>query len=471
MQTDTKTPPSLPIGGLRHLWKISLPLMISSLATLFMIFVDRCFLASYSLDNLNAAVNGGTLAWAHLGTLGMITGISSVFVAQYYGAKQVEKIGQPVWQMIWVSLAAFLVLIPIGVFSGPFIFQHLPNSHLPSQYFRILLTLAPSYGLVSALSGFFIGRGKTKLILLLAIGANVINIVFDRILIFGIKGIVPELGISGAAIATSMGSIFQAIFLMAIFLKKENHARFNTRDWQLRVPLMIKCLKVATPQALFYGFELIGWSIFYFMMTSMSEMHITVSSICQTLIILLSFFFEGLTKGVSAISAQMIGARNKDNIRKLLKSALLLLLLFTIASTVLIVGFPQLLINSLLPGNTPIVPSGHVMMVSLICVIGYLFFEGIRWILGGILTAAGDTLFLFIGGSLSVWVCLLLPEYFIVVRNSLSVEVAWIVAACYAAFLAIFYYGRYQQGKWKQIELVHQTTTPPDGNEQELETS
>ena len=92
------------LGSLKELIKVAFPLMISSLAWLFMIFVDRCFLAKYSTSSLNSATSAGTLAWGFIGGLGILTGLCSIYVAQYNGSKQYDKIGAPVWQMIWLAL-------------------------------------------------------------------------------------------------------------------------------------------------------------------------------------------------------------------------------------------------------------------------------------------------------------------------------------------------------------------------------
>ena len=97
-----------PEGSIRELWAISMPLMISTLASLFMIFTDRIFLAHYSLPSLNAAVTAGTLAWALMVGVGMLTAMSEIFVAQYNGAKQYQRLGVPVWQMIWLSFFSLL---------------------------------------------------------------------------------------------------------------------------------------------------------------------------------------------------------------------------------------------------------------------------------------------------------------------------------------------------------------------------
>src|SRR5271163_4406056 len=104
-----------PEGSIRELWTISLPLMVSTLAMLFMIFTDRIFLAHYSIGALNASVNAGTLAWAFMAGLGMVTAMSEVFVAQYNGAKLPKRIGSPVWQMIWFSLFSVSLCIPLAL--------------------------------------------------------------------------------------------------------------------------------------------------------------------------------------------------------------------------------------------------------------------------------------------------------------------------------------------------------------------
>ena len=84
----------------------------------------------------------------------------------------------------------------------------------------------------------------------------------------------------------------------------------------------------------------------------------------------------------------------------------------------------------------------------------YLFFDGLRWVLSALLTAAGDTLFLLILGSLSVWAFLLLPIYTIVVQNRLDVEYAWGLTVLYAILFFIVYWIRFKRGAWQSVDLI-----------------
>ena len=92
--------------------------------------------------------------------------------------------------------------------------------------------------------------------------------------------------------------------------------------------------------------------------------------------------------------------------------------------------------------------------ICLILMFINLFFEGVRWVFSGLLIAAGDTYFLMITGSVSVWIGLLAPIWLIVLPYHLSVEYAWLIASIYSLVLFIVYAIRFKQGAWKRIDLI-----------------
>ncbi len=442
-----------PEGSIRELWNISLPLMISTLASLFMIFTDRIFLAHYSVEALNASVNAGTLAWAIMSGIGMITAMSEVFVAQYNGAKHYKRLGIPVWQMIWFALFSCLFFVPLAVWGSPAIFAGDRYASLEIDYFRLLMLFGPSYALMMAFSGFFIGRGRTKVMIWLAIVANLINIVLDWALIFGVPGLVPEMGIQGAAIATCLGYFFESAVLGYLFLKKENRISFGAANWKFNWKEMKKCCRVGVPQGIFCALEVFGWAVFYWMMTDMGEKHITISSICQSFTILLSFFCDGLSRGAAAVAGNFIGSQRYDLVRKVLRSGFALMIVFSVATAFILVVDPVDIVKVLFIQN----PDPAIQASLKVCMVLsfiYIFFDGLRWVFSGLLVAAGDTLFLLIAGSLSVWVFLLAPVYFFVVKQNLPIEYAWGLTVLYAALFFLVYWIRFKQGSWQKINLV-----------------
>ncbi len=448
-------------GSFRELLSLAAPLMLSSFSMLLMLFVDRLLLAHYSTAALNSAVNASTLGWAFLFGWVILANITEVFVAQYHGAKQLNRMGEPVWQMLWLALASSIFFIPMAIWGGELIYGSSPNTEMERIFIRWMMFFGPTFAAYGALSGFFIGQGKTKLITILAICANVINAFLDVCLIFGVKDLIPALGIKGAAIATSMGSVFQMLVLLYFFLKKENREKFGTANYKFIPKAFWQCFKIGSPGAVFALVETLGWAIFYYMMTLVSEEHITIAGICQSLVILLFFFGEGISKAATAICGNLIGAKRMWFIPNVLKSGILIHFLFLCAAMVMFTLFHQVLIQQFLPNATPeyVASIEGTLMNCLFASLIYVFFEGIRWLFSGILTAAGDTTFLLIAGSLSVWILLVAPVYFFVVKMQASVEIAIYFWVFFSIGAIALYYWRYASDLWKNKSIITEAVT------------
>lgn len=468
-------------GSIRELWKVSLPLMISFLSTVAMMFIDRLFLSFYSPLALNAAASSGTLAWALIWGLCTLANMAEVFVAQYNGAKRYDKLGEPAWQMVWMGIFSIGFFAFMGSIGAQLIYGS-ADSVFELDYFRWMMYSSPFFVLSSALSAFYIGQGKTQIIKWLAVLSNLVNVILDPIFIFGIKGYFPALGIKGAAIATGIGMMVQMVVLFWLVLKKKNRKKFGSGRWRFNPSAFWRITKIGMPPALFVTFELMGWAIFYTLMRMMSTQHILVASVCQSILILFLFFGLGLEKGVAAVAGNMIGAKKSDEIKKLMRSGITLILLFAVFLAIFFIAYPDPMINWFfqtpesiegaigMQGLTAgeIQEAKNLVRIGLIIVFFHVCFENARWLLSGILTAAGDTLFLLIAGSFSVWVFLLAPTYFFIVKTNQPITVALIVWVVYSIIGTILYLLRFYSGKWKnkvvvEEEIVEEEFTPEEG--------
>ena len=455
-------------GSLKEIWKLSLPLMISFLSLFVMIFVDRIFLSFYSTDALNAATSAGTLCWSLILGCSTLASLAEVFVAQYNGAKQYKMIGEPVWQMVWFSAVSILFFFPMAIWGTSLFYGHAHPANLEYDYFNYTMFFSPPAVLVAALTAFFVGQGKTSIIKWLALLGNVVNIILDPILIFGIKDILDPMGIKGACIATGIGITVQAAVLFYLFLKKENRQNFGTCNWQFKIAPFIRCVKIGLPPAIFVFIELLGWSIFYWMMIKISIEHILVSSICQSILLLFVFFGLGLEKGAAIVAGNLIGAKKTDKVNNVLLSGCKMIGVFSIVIILFFIVYPDFLINLFL--KNPQALESHVNLTaltdeylasirstirtSLVFIAIYMIIEDIRWLINGILTAAGDTLFLMIVGAACVWLFLLLPTYFFILKPHASIKLAFVIWVVYSVIATSLFYFRFRQGKWKQRALI-----------------
>ena len=196
-------------GSLRELLYVSVPLMISSGSVSLMHALDRIFLTWSSKEALAAALPAGVLHWTILSLAFGTASYVNAFVAQYEGSDQRDRVADSVWQGVYFSIVASLVML-LFIPLAPLVFQlsgHDPRvQQLEIEYFSILFLGSGPLVLAAALSCFYSGRGQTKVIMVVNIVGALANAVVDYVLIFGKFGF-PEMGIRGAAMGTIFGSL------------------------------------------------------------------------------------------------------------------------------------------------------------------------------------------------------------------------------------------------------------------------
>jgi len=437
-------------GSIKELWGVTVSLAISYFSMFVMTFVDRVFLAAYSQDALTACTTAGTPAWAIIFAVVTLISMSEVIIAQRNGAGQYKALGSTPWQMVYLTLLATPILFYFAPHIADWILQPTPYN---KEWFVWTIYSSPAYFLLAAFTAFFVGQGKSNIIKWLALLGNAVNIVLDYFLIFGYKTIIPALGVKGAVIATGAGTFVQALILFYIFFRKKNREEFGTAIFKFDRDQFYQILRIGFPPGIFILFEIAGWALFYHMMTSLSPLHITTANLVQSILMLYFFFGCGLEKGASAIAGNLIGANKKDKLSNLARSGVILsfgYLLFTCVSLFLFADF--LIINLVNKETVPVDISTLLyctkMVMPLLCV--YILFENFRWLLGGILIAAGDTFFMMLTGFFSVWIFMLLPTYLFVYVLKAHVIYAFWVWLFYSIFATLPIYLRYKSSGWKE---------------------
>ncbi len=422
-----------PVGSIREISTISFPLMLSALSGALMMFFDRYILAQYSVESMNAAAGASLSIWVFQVLILGIAGIAEVFVGQYNGAKQYHKLASPVWQMIWFSLLLGALLLPIA--------QLFPHLFIPERYhaqgsiyFKWMLSFSALIGINTALTAFFVGRGKVKLITSVVIAGNVINIILDLVLIFGIKNIFEPMGILGAVVATIISQVIQLVILLAVFLNKANRNKYQTHQAHLNTKELLECIKIGLPSALGHMVEIAAWSIQFHILSMVSHTHATIMAIGQSVFGLVAFTTEGLSKGVIAVTSNLIGAKYISPIPRVFFSSFMLHLGIACILIVPLVFHPEWLLEDFLSAETSkdtVDLVLHYTALSCTWIFLYFIFDGLVWISAGVLTAAKDTVFILVTNALNSWIFALLPTYYFIVIKGASPEKAWMMVTLY----------------------------------------
>lgn len=437
---------------MRQLWSIALPLMMGSLSAMVMMFVDRLILAHYSLDAHNAAVEAFNVGWPFL--IGWITlcNVTQIFVAQSFGAGNHRQLGQPVWQMMWLILGSVAVFIILAFACPKVLFGADASYEVQRTYLRWMLIFGPIHGVFNALNGFFIGQRKPLLPTATVLVGNIINGFCCYLFVFGYGKIIPEMGAVGAAISMNVAVVGQSAILFLFFLNHENRKTCGTGEFSWKPQLLRSCIAVGSPQALFCFLEVAGWAVFYKMMATLGESHLTVAGIVQALLILFMFFGDGLFRAVAALSGNAIGAGRPDLVFKIVRMGFISMAYFAIAFASLLWFTHNLIINQFLSSTSLemralIYPS---LLFGFANAVVYKYLEGIRMIITGALTASADTIFLLIGGTCSIWLFMVMPVYFFVMLPKAPIEVALVFCSFYTLVSAAIYLIRFYRGNWQK---------------------
>lgn len=393
-----------PLGSLRELVALAVPLAISLVSNGLMCFCDRLFLAQYSAEAMNASVNGIIWYYAITITLFAMAETSEVFVGRANGAGDMKECGKSVWQLLFIILAFSIPMIIISKLAAPFIFTGV-NAGLETDYFVNLMNFAPFCESSVCLTGFFIAIGKPRVITMTVICANLVNIILDPIFIFG-WGPIPEMGAKGAAIATGIAQVVQFGWLLAQFLSPNKRKNYGTSLFNFNWTMIKDCLSVSLPSGIARSVEVFAHCAFTKIVVNVGSDIMTSFAVVNSIYTLIYFLTESISKSSSAVCANVFGAKLEHRLPQVIFSALRLTTVVTILLTIL---FPllshhicTLFLGEFHPTN-PVYDYHSDVFWSLILLCISFFFDATSFVFIGFLTAAKDTKFLLIASPLIYW--------------------------------------------------------------------
>ena len=249
-------------SSLKSILSVTVPMVLTAMSSNFMFVIDRIMLAGYSIDSMNASIISANLVGIFTFMLIGIADSAEVFVGQYNGSKQYEKLAAPAWQMIYMSLASCVILWPMAYFSD--YVNTLPHYYLKDgvEFQRILLYFAFLPPLKVAFAAFFIGQGKPKIVTFSIITGAIINVVLCYSFIYGIKNTIPSMGCKGAAIANVISEFISIVILAAVFFNCKNRKIYKTfKNCKFNKGLFFGCARIGVPVSFGNFISMIAWYI------------------------------------------------------------------------------------------------------------------------------------------------------------------------------------------------------------------
>ncbi len=445
-------------AGYLEFLKIAFPLIISTGAWSIQSFVNRFFLAWHSQDAFAASLPAGTLNFSIMSIfVGTLTYID-VFVSQYYGRKQYRFIGPSIWQSFYLAFLGAFALLSVSFFSQN-IFDfigHAPSvAKEESDYFRVLCYGAFPSLAASALSGFYAGRGKTKVVLLVNIIGITVNVVFDYLLIFGKCGF-PEMGIKGAAFASIFGAFTMLIIFIVKILSKNNKRIYNTKIAKPDFSFLKRLIKFGFPNGVQFFFDMSGFTFFILIIGTLGTLELSATNIAMNINYLAFMPLVGCGITTSILVGQYLG-RNKASIAQFSVQTSLHIVYAYITLVILAYIFiPNVFIYPFSKGSeAEIIEQIRPIAINLLRFVAlYSLFDPLNIVFASAIKGAGDTAFVMKLLIITSVFVLAIPMYLITSVFKMGLYAGWCVMLVYAVVLATSFYLRYKTGKWKKMRVI-----------------
>jgi MATE family multidrug resistance protein len=446
-------------GGFRDVLRLALPLILSTGSWSIQQFMDRMFLTWYSADAIAAASPAGifnfTVMSLFIGTASYV----GTFVAQYYGANMPHRIGPAIWQGIYVAIIGGLFVMGLIPLAWP-IFNAIGHDMAVREqeviYFQYLCIGSMPLIAAAAMSSFFSGIGKTVIIMWVNLAMTAINIILDYGMIFGRLGM-PQMGIKGAAIATSIAAFFNFFAYLVIIVRPwYNHTFHTIRGWRFEKELFWRLVRFGVPSGVQFFLDMSGFTAFLMIMGRLGTVNLAATNIAFNINTIAFMPMLGFGIAISVLVGQYLGKNRPDLAQKSTYSGFIMTFVYMATISFLYVAVPGLFIEPFAARSDPWVFSGiwNLTVVLLRFVAVYSLFDTLSIVFSSALKGAGDTRFImYMIVGVSVFV-LVIPSYIGIIVLGGGLYMGWTFASLYVIFLGLGFLLRFLKGKWKSMRVI-----------------
>ena len=305
---------------LKTLVTLMLPMVAQNLITLAAQMMDSLMLGRLGQIELSASSLANQPFFIfNLLIFGMASG-SSVLNAQFWGKQDVRSIKIVISICLKVALTVSILLgAAVMLFPETVMRIYTDDPQIiaaGAQYLRIIGWCYFFFGLANTLLTTIRSVGIVRIAVIDSVFSLVCNTGLNYLLIFGNFGF-PKLGIQGAAIATVIARMGEAVIVLVYILVIDRKLRFKLRDfWEFDVGLLKNYLKNGLPVAFNEVFWSVGISIQSMVMGRLGASVVSASQIASIVQQFSSVLIFGVANAAAIIIGNDIGAGKMEQARQ-----------------------------------------------------------------------------------------------------------------------------------------------------------
>src|SRR6266550_4083155 len=228
-----------PIG--RAILLLAIPMVLEMAMESIFAVTDVFFVGRLGPDAVAAVgLTESMLTLVYALAMGLGIGTTAV-VARRIGEKDREGAANAAVQSVFLGIGGAVLLGGLGVAFAPHLLGLMGASpavlRIGSGYTRVMLGGEATIVVLFVVNAVFRGAGDAAISMRVLWLANAINIVLGPCFIFGL-GPFPELGVTGAAVATTIGRASGAVYAISRLLRPGSRIAVGRRHLRVDVPVM-----------------------------------------------------------------------------------------------------------------------------------------------------------------------------------------------------------------------------------------
>ncbi len=431
---------------------LSIPMVLEMIMESIFAVVDIFFVSKLGADAVaTVGITESSMTIVYAIGMGLSTATTAL-VARRVGEKKTGKAGTVAFQAIISGLiVSVLISIPGVIYAKEFLLLMGASEEMAEAgylYPAVMFGGNAVIMLLFIINAVFRSSGDAAVSMRVLVLGNLINIILDPLLIFGI-GPFPELGLMGAAIATTIGRGLAVCYQFYLLFKGHKRIRLELHHLRIKLKVMFQLLRLSTGGILQNIIATSSWIALYRIIAELGSEVMAGYTIAIRIVVFVLLPSWGLSNAASTLVGQNLGAKQPERAeRTVWITAYANMVLLGLVGIVLII-FPESFIR-LFIDDPNVIRNGAISLQ--IISIGF-----VSYAMGMVMTQAfngsGDTITPTWINFFCFWLFEIPLAYLLAIVLDMKIHgisIA-IVAAETALTLTAWYF--FRKGKWKLTKV------------------
>lgn len=307
----------------KRIQQLAIPAIIAGIAEPILSSTDAAVVGNmetYSIESLAAVGIVGSFLSMLIWILGQTRSAIATIIAQNLGAGKIEDIKSLPAQAIFFNILLSLLVLGSTYFFVEDIFSFFNAEGLvlglSIDYYNIRVWGFPLTLFTFAVFGIFRGLQNTFWPMLVAASGAIINIGLDFLLVYGVEGVIPSLGVEGAAWASLISQAIMAIMALIFLLSK------TKTSLKLEFPLHPEINRLISMSLNLFvrSFSLnVALVLAVREATSLGTEFVAAHTIAANIWLFTAFFIDGYGAAGNVLSGRLLGAKDYQSLWTLTK--------------------------------------------------------------------------------------------------------------------------------------------------------